>query len=95
MIAQMYQMYIIRRTRYPKGCLCGFWEAPNHLILPPVENAFSGWLLVTFASASTEVDYTQTLFLGSSLILHGSTAPGPIQLNSRLAPYQWDLDLVR
>ena len=86
MIAQMYQMYIIRRIRYPKGCLCGFWEAPNHLILPPVENAFSGWLLVTFASASTEVDYTQTLFLGSSLILHGLLHLGPFSLTQDWLP---------
>lgn len=85
----------VQTYQMSQGMFMWIWEAPNHLILPPVENAFSGWLLVTFASASTEVDYTQTLFLGSSLILRGSTAPGPIQLNSRLAPYQWDLDLVR
>lgn len=46
----------------------------THLLLPPAENAFSGWLLVTFASASAEVHHTLTLFLGSPLILHGPRA---------------------
>lgn len=38
--------------RSPRECLCASLEASYHWILPPAENASSGRLLVTFASAS-------------------------------------------
>lgn len=84
---QMYHM--------SQGMLMWVLGSPRSPDPPTCEKCLLWLASGDFCLASTEVHHTLTLLLGSSLILRGSTAPGPIRLNSRLAPYQWDLDLVR